>query len=105
MGTRVSTSAAKEFMTNIRKLFMTSGNDESSPLVVEQGKAITPMDGENNTPLQQEEKEIFMMRSLTFNVESKPLGIILAEIETGGVYCLECDMNGSMQSKVKRSKA
>mmetsp|Transcript_4481 Transcript_4481/g.9731 ORF Transcript_4481/g.9731 Transcript_4481/m.9731 type:complete len:231 (-) Transcript_4481:73-765(-) len=94
VGTRSSTSLAKKPMTNT-KLFMTSGNNESSSLVEEQGIVIAPMNGANNTPLQRKEKYIFMMRSLAFNVESKPLGIIFAEIKTGGIYCLERDMNGS----------
>jgi len=43
---------------------------------------------------QQEDKTVFM-RSLLFDLETTPFGITLEEIESGGVYCLECDMDGA----------
>mmetsp|Transcript_24963 Transcript_24963/g.27930 ORF Transcript_24963/g.27930 Transcript_24963/m.27930 type:complete len:304 (-) Transcript_24963:61-972(-) len=114
--TRFSTITTSNSVTGRGVVFMTSDNNNGSntelestsappqtttptPLaaVVEQELGTTAALQEEYEQLKDaldEEKTVFM-RSLLFDLDTTPFGITLEEIESGGVYCVDCDVDGA----------
>mmetsp|Transcript_45624 Transcript_45624/g.51699 ORF Transcript_45624/g.51699 Transcript_45624/m.51699 type:complete len:303 (+) Transcript_45624:88-996(+) len=114
--TRFSTITASNSVTGRGVVFMTSDNNNGSNTELESAGALqqpattTPLaavveeelgttaalqeEYEQLKDALDEEKTVFM-RSLLFDLDTTPFGITLEEIESGGVYCVDCDVDGA----------